>query len=88
MMIKKWKFWKLLIIGVSTTVLLLFAIVIITLTWYQDKAVQKIVQGLNDDFQGAIVIGDSDISPFANFPYVSVVIENVQVYRTCCRADP
>ena len=80
-MIKKWKFWKLLIIGVSATVLLLFAIVIITLTWYQDKAVQKIVQGLNDDFQGAIVIGDSDISPFANFPYVSVVIENVQVYE-------
>jgi len=81
MMIKKWKFWKILITGVFATFLLLFVLVIITLTWYQDKAVQNIVKGLNDDFHGAIVIGNSDISLFENFPYVSVVIENVQVFE-------
>ncbi|MCK5208063.1 MAG: hypothetical protein KAQ79_08585, partial [Cyclobacteriaceae bacterium] len=80
-MIKKWKFWRRFLIGVFTTFLLLFTIVIITLVWYQDKAVQKIVNAFNDDFRGAIVIGGTDISPFANFPYVSVVIENVQVYE-------
>ena len=80
-MIKKWKFWRRFLIGVFTTFLLLFTIVIITLVWYQDKAVQKIVNAFNDDFRGAIVIGGTDISPFANFPYVSIVIENVQVYE-------
>jgi hypothetical protein len=80
-MIKKWKFWKRFLIGVFTTFLIFFTIVIVTLVWYQDKAVQKIVNTFNDDFQGAIVIGGTDISPFANFPYVSVVIENVQIYE-------
>lgn len=78
---KKWKFWKIIIVGVSATFLLLFTAVLITLTWYQDKAVQKLVESINADFQGIIVIGDTEISPFTNFPYVSVVIENVQVYE-------
>ena len=36
---------------------------------YQDKIVQNLVTGLNDDFKGALIIEDTDIKPFANFPY-------------------
>lgn len=78
---KKWKFWKRSILGVFITFLTIISIAIIILVWQQDRVVQNIVNGFNDDFQGAIVIGDTDISPFANFPFVSIVIESVQVYE-------
>ncbi len=78
---KKWKFWKRSILGVFITFLTIISIAIIILVWQQDRVVQNIVNGFNDDFQGAIVIGDTDISPFANFPFISVVIESVQVYE-------
>ena len=81
MMIKTWKFWRRIFYGLLATFFLLFTLVIITLVWYQDKVVQKTIDAFNEDFRGAIVIGETDISPFANFPYVSVVIENVQVYE-------
>jgi len=48
---------------------------------YQDKIVQKLVSGLNNDFKGAIIIEDTDIKPFINFPYISLAINNVQVYE-------
>lgn len=78
---KKWKFWKRSILSVFAISISIFSIAIIILVWQQDKVVQNIVNGLNADFQGAIVIGDTDISPFENFPFVSVVIENVQIYE-------
>lgn len=80
-MMKKWKFWKRSILGIFFTFLTIISIAIIILVWQQDRVVQNIVNGFNEDFQGAIVIGDTDISPFSNFPFVSVVIENVQVYE-------
>ncbi len=81
MMIKTWKFWKRLIIGAIATILLLFSLVVGVLYWNQDKIVQNIIDGFNTDFKGAIIIGDTDISPFSNFPFISVVIENVQVFE-------
>lgn len=78
---KKWISWKRSILIVFTAFLTVFSIAIIILVWQQDTVVQNIVKGLNDDFQGAIVIGDTDISPFENFPFVSVVIESVQIYE-------
>ena len=75
------KIWKRILLGVITIFLLLFTAVILTLFWYQDKIVQNLVTAFNEDFKGAIIIGDTDISPFENFPYVSVVIENVQIFE-------
>ncbi len=48
---------------------------------YQDNIVQKLVEGLNKDFKGALIIEDTDIRPFINFPYISLAINNVQVYE-------
>ncbi len=75
------KIWKRILLGVITLFLILFTIVIITLAWYQDEAVQKIVNAFNDDFHGAVVIGGTNFSPFTNFPYMTIVVENVQVYE-------
>lgn len=75
------KIWKRLIIGIAAVLILTFSTAILILVWQQDKIVQNMVNDFNEDFKGAIVIGDSDISPFANFPYISIVIQNVQVFE-------
>ncbi len=48
----------------------------------QDKVVNKILEELNHDFSGRLEIANSHISPFANFPYVSIDLEEVRVYET------
>lgn len=75
------KLWKRILIGALGGVVLAFVLAILVLVWQQDKIVQNTVNAFNEDFKGAIIIGDSDISPFANFPYISIVIQNVQVFE-------
>ena len=36
---------------------------------------------MNEDFHGEIVIEDSHVSPFANFPYISIDLDHVQIYE-------
>lgn len=75
------KVWKRIIIGVFTALMITFFTATLILVWQQDKIVQNTINRFNQDFKGAIIIGDSDISPFANFPYISIVIQNVQVFE-------
>ncbi|MCG8311461.1 MAG: AsmA-like C-terminal region-containing protein [Cytophagales bacterium] len=75
------KIWKRLILGVFTAICIIFGSAVLILVWQQDKIVQNAVNAFNEDFKGAVVIGDSDISPFENFPYISIVIRNVQVFE-------
>jgi len=75
------KIWKRATLGFFALLLVAFTTSVVLLIWQQDKIVQNVVTSFNKDFKGAIIIGDTDISPFSNFPYVSVVIQNVQVYE-------
>ncbi len=38
----------------------------------QDQIVEELLRTLNADFKGRIEINDSHVSPFVNFPYVSI----------------
>ncbi len=70
----------LLIVGISVAALVIGSAVSIV-AWYQDAIVQSIVSRFNEDFKGALIIEDTDISPFSNFPYISIDIKNVQVFE-------
>lgn len=72
---------KRIILGIIAFFIVLLTVAITTMRWYQDYVVQKLVAGLNENFDGALVIEDTDISPFAEFPYISVIIKNVQVFE-------
>lgn len=50
------------------------------LYWQQDKIVQHAIHMANKDFKGRIEIGGSHISPFANFPYLSIDLEDFRIY--------
>ncbi|MNJ86490.1 AsmA family protein [compost metagenome] len=63
------------------TPVLLFSLVVLIVYWKQDALVQELVATLNKDFKGEIKISGSHVSPFANFPHISIDLENVQIYE-------
>ncbi|MBC9928853.1 AsmA family protein [Chitinophaga qingshengii] len=46
----------------------------------QQRLTQMAVDELNKQFAGELVLGNSSISPFSNFPYVSIALHNVRFY--------
>lgn len=76
---KKW-------IKISLISFLLFitAGVIITILAYtqQDRIVKEMVTQLNHDFEGQLEIKGSHISPFENFPYISIDLEDIKIYES------
>jgi hypothetical protein len=80
----KWKpsrkFWKRLILSVLIAPVVLFSLTVTILYWKQDQIVQYVLTVLNEDFEGEIRIEDSHIAPFANFPYLSIDLEHIEIY--------
>ena len=47
------------------------------MVWKQDSIVRQLISTANTDFTGELLIADSHISPFVNFPYVSIDLDHV-----------
>lgn len=60
---------------------LLFSVGITITYMNQDRLVQEAIARLNEDFQGRLEIGGSHISPFRQFPYISIDLENIRIYE-------
>ena len=63
----------LLIVIISATISILYA--------KQDKIIQELISTVNQDFVGRVEIEDSHISPFDNFPYISIDLEHLKIYE-------
>ncbi|MDP5169566.1 MAG: hypothetical protein NWR72_04925, partial [Bacteroidia bacterium] len=72
----KWLLW------ILSAVFALFFVIIGILYSKQDVIVQQAIDYANESFAGRITLEGSHISPFANFPYVSVDLEEVKLYET------
>ena len=48
----------------------------------QDLIIDEVVAYLNEGYEGRLEIEDSHISPFRNFPYISIDLENIRVYES------
>ena len=80
--LKRWKFWKrLMLIGILLPILIT-GILIFIVYQKQDGLIQGEINALNKMYNGLIVVGDSHIAPFKNFPYVSVKIDSVQIFES------
>ncbi|MBX2893894.1 MAG: AsmA family protein [Cyclobacteriaceae bacterium] len=73
--------WKGLVVLILLIPVLLFGILVGVLYWKQDSIVQELISTANRDFTGEIVVTDSHISPFANFPYISIDLDHVKIYE-------
>ncbi|PHR49214.1 MAG: hypothetical protein COA32_03955 [Fluviicola sp.] len=78
---KRKKFWKRLITILVIIPMLLISILIGILYYNQDSIVQHFVETANKDFKGSITLKDSHIAPFANFPYISVDLEEFEIFE-------
>ncbi|WP_375578673.1 AsmA-like C-terminal region-containing protein [Marivirga tractuosa] len=61
-----------IVLGVSLIAVLYFS---------QDSIVQKSLASINESFVGELEISGSHIAPFANFPYVSIDLEDIRFYE-------
>ena len=79
--LKRWKFWRRVLIWTTAIPVFLFLTVVAIAYWKQDAIVKKIVTDLNADFVGEIEIGGSHLSPFENFPYISITLDDVKIFE-------
>ncbi len=74
--------WKKVALGVILIPSLLFGTLVLVLVWKHDAIVQSFISTANKDFTGLLNIEGSHISPFANFPYISIDLEGVSLYES------
>ncbi len=80
--LNRWKLWQRLTL--LTIVLFISLIGVLTFIVYlkQDVLIQGEVDAMNKTHKGLIVIGDTHIAPFQNFPYISIKVDDVKVYES------
>lgn len=74
--------WKKLLI-ISSTVIGLIVLAIVGVVYFKkDELISKALEELNEGLAGRLVIKDTSISPFENFPYVSIDLKDIELYET------
>ncbi|MEX1003372.1 MAG: AsmA-like C-terminal region-containing protein [Crocinitomicaceae bacterium] len=79
--LKRRKFWRRLFVWTIALPIVLFFLLVGIVYWKQDAIVQELITTLNEDFVGQIEIKDSHVSPFENFPYISIDLDHVKIYE-------
>ena len=74
------KYLKRIVAIVLIVPVVLFAVAITILYAKQDAIVQELITKLNADFKAEIKVGESHISPFAAFPYISIDVDDLRVF--------
>ncbi|MDP5091880.1 MAG: AsmA-like C-terminal region-containing protein [Polaribacter sp.] len=62
--------------------LLLFITTLAIVYLKKDAIISKVINHANTTYKGLVIIDKTTISPFENFPYISVRLKNVQVFET------
>jgi hypothetical protein len=70
---------KIFLISVSLPLMILL-VGIALVAWKQGELTQRALQQLNQTFTGELVLERSTISPFANFPYISIDLQGLTFY--------
>lgn len=80
-MLKKRKFW--IRLGLVTVLLpiVLMTTAILLVYWKQEAAVEHLLDTFNEDFVGEIEISDSYVSPFSNFPHITVDLVGLKIWE-------
>jgi len=75
------KFWVKTLLFTLISFVLIFFILVGVLYWQQDWIVKNLLEIANKNYKGDVVIKGSHISPFANFPYISIDLEGLSIYE-------
>lgn len=75
------KFWTRLIFAILLVPIILFTIVTSIVYFKQKEIVQELLVHVNEAFEGSIQLKGSHVSPFAEFPYISIDLEDLHIYE-------
>jgi hypothetical protein len=76
------KKWLILLATLFTLPFVLFAAGAALVYYHQDELIQKAIRSLNERMEGALTIEQIRLTPFKNFPYVSIDLREVDFYET------
>ena len=69
-------------IGTLSLIFVLSGILLSIIYANQDAIVQQQIDAVNETHKGLIVVGNTHLAPFENFPYISIKIDDVQVFES------
>ena len=81
-LLKSKKFWWRIAAIILLFPLLLFCLLLLVVYSKQDALIQGELLALNKTYKGELKVGDTHLEPFANFPYISIKIDDVSVYES------
>ncbi|MHA7059510.1 AsmA family protein [Aquimarina sp. M1] len=79
---KSKKFWKRIIIVVLVVPVVLVGSLILYIQSNQSEIIKGEITKLNKEHKGRIRVGESELSLFGNFPYISIKVYDVQIFET------
>lgn len=80
--LKRKKFWWWF---VSITIFLpitLFGVLLLIVYFNQDAIIQNEIDKMNKHHSGLILVGDTHLAPFENFPYISIKVDDVRILES------
>jgi hypothetical protein len=76
------KLWKRILLGLILVPILLLGGLILYIQGNQSEIIKEEIAKLNKEHKGLISIGESELSLFGNFPYISLKVYDLQVFET------
>ncbi|MBQ0734823.1 AsmA family protein [Aquimarina celericrescens] len=76
------KFWKRILLVLILVPILLVGGLMLYIQSNQSEIIKEEIATLNKEHKGLISIGKSELSLFGNFPYISIKVDDVQIFET------
>lgn len=76
------KFWKRILLLLIIVPIVLIGTLVLYIQSNQSEIIKEEVAKLNKEHKGRISVGESDVSLFGNFPYISIKVDDVQIFET------
>lgn len=76
------RFWKRILFLLILVPMLLIGGLVLYIQSNQSDIIKEEVAKLNKEHKGRVSVGESDVSLFGNFPYISIKVEDVQIFET------
>jgi hypothetical protein len=76
------KLWKRILLGLLIVPILVVGVLVLYVQSNQAAIIKEEIAKLNEEHKGLIRIGDSELSLFGNFPYISVKVYDFQIFET------
>ncbi|AXG68185.1 hypothetical protein KORDIASMS9_00375 [Kordia sp. SMS9] len=76
------KLWKRILLGLILIPILVLGGLILYIQSNQTEIIKSEIEKLNQEHKGLVRIGESELSLFGNFPYISVKVYDFQIFET------